>query len=66
MEIEVINLCISQFQTWPSPPPRAKPPGNFLMGKFPPGKKEVQNPDHWAYKNELTPHRRGIFLNYSL
>ena len=42
--------------------PRAKPPGNFLMGEFPtPGKKRAQNPRPRAYKNELKPHPRGHF-----
>ena len=57
-------LCISQFQDWPSP--RAKPPGNFFDGRIPhlPGKKS-SNPPPPAYKNELKPHPRGIFLNYN-
>ena len=50
------ELCISQFQAWPSP--RVI----FLMGEFPtPGKKGVQNPTPRAYKNELKPHPWGIF-----
>ena len=61
-----VYLCISQFQAWPSP--RAKPLGNCFDGRIsqPPGKKGVQNPHPRACKNELKPHPRGIFLNYSL
>ena len=45
---------------------RAKPLGNFLMGEFPPqGKKEFKTPIPQAYKNELKPHPRGHFPNYS-
>ena len=75
-------LCISQFQAWPSPPPGQffwwvnspppgkkgvqNPPGNFFDGwiPHPRAKKEFKTPR--AYKNELKPHPRGIFLNYSL
>ena len=43
------------------------PPGQFLMGEFPTTwSKRVQNPHLWTHKNELKPHPKGIFLNYSL
>ena len=44
------------------------PPGNFFDGRIPHslGKRKVQNPYPQAFKNELKPHLRGIFLNYSL
>ena len=43
------------------------PPGNFFAGRIPhtPGKKEFKTPTPRAYKNELKPQPRGIFLNYS-
>ena len=44
------------------------PPGNFFDGRIPRplGKKGVQNPHPWAYKNELNLTPGGIFVNYSL
>ena len=44
------------------------PPGNFFMGEFPTpwAKKKFKTPTPRAYKNELKPYPRGIFLNYSI
>ena len=49
-------------------PPGQNPRAIFLMGEFPtPGKKRSSKPPPpRAYENELKPHPRGIFLNYSL
>ena len=49
------------------PPPQGKTPGQLLMGEFPtPQEKRSSKPPPPAYKNELKPHPRGIFLIYSL
>ena len=43
------------------------PPGQFFDGRIPTTwAKRVQNRHPWAHKNDLKPHPRGIFLNYSL
>ena len=52
------------YQSIPSLPiPRAKPPGNFLMGEFPTprAKKEFKTPTPRAYQNQLKPQPRGTF-----
>ena len=63
--LEAFNASVNSK---PDHPPWGKTPKQFLDGRIPhpPGKKKVQNPDPRAYKNELKPHPRGIFLNYSL
>ena len=46
--------------------PPGKTPAQFFFGRIPtPGQKEFKTPTLQAYKNELKPILRGIFLNYS-
>ena len=58
------------YQSIPSltMPPGQNPRAIFLMGEFPTPreKKEFKTPTPRTYENELKPHPRGIFLNYSL
>ena len=61
---ETKNVHYVSVSSKPDHPPWAI----FVMGEFPTlrAKKEFETSTPRAYKNELKPHPRGIFLNYSL